>query len=39
VLNVEALNVGTSAASHSGDVESVVDAPIAAAGLPLPYKV
>ena len=46
VLNVEAaLNVGaalnaeTSAASPSGDGESAVDAPITAAGLPLPYKV
>jgi folate-binding Fe-S cluster repair protein YgfZ len=46
VLNVEAvrhvetaLNAGTSAASHSEDGEPAVDAPIAAAGLPLPYKV
>jgi folate-binding Fe-S cluster repair protein YgfZ len=46
VLNVEAalnvgaaLNVATSGASQSGDGESAVDAPIAAAGLPLPYKV
>jgi hypothetical protein len=32
VLNVEP-------AGHSGDDGSAVDAPIAAAGLPLPYKV
>jgi len=40
VLNVEAaLNVETSGASQSGDGKSAVDAPIAAAGLPLPYEV
>jgi folate-binding protein YgfZ len=43
VLNVEAaLHVETSTAAtagHSGDGESAADAPIAAAGLPLPYKV
>jgi folate-binding protein YgfZ len=46
VLNVEAvrhvetaLNAGTSAASRSEDGEPAIDASIAAAGLPLPYKV
>jgi folate-binding protein YgfZ len=39
-LNVEAApNAGTSAASHSEDGESAVDALIAVVGLPLPYEI